>query len=134
MILDKELEFSAAQSVTATAASTNVIDLGSARDVGAGEVLELVVAAKTALTGTLATIVQGSVDEAFTSPVTIQTLPSFAAAAAAGSKVQAYLQPVATSYRYIRLQYSGLTAGTVAAYLTKGVDAQKTYADNITIS
>ena len=97
MILDKELEFSAAQSVTATAASTNVIDLGSARDVGAGEVLELVVAAKTALTGTLATIVQGSVDEAFTSPVTIQTLPSFAAAAAAGSKVQAYLQPVATA-------------------------------------
>lgn len=134
MILDKELEFSSAQSVTATAASTNVIDLGVARDVGAGEVMEIVVVAKLAFTGTLATVLQGSVDEAFSSPVTIQTLPSFAAAAAAGSKVQAYLQPVATAYRYIRLSYSGLTAGTVAAYLTKGVDAQKTYADNITIS
>ena len=114
MILDKELEFSSAQVVTATAASTNVIDLGVARDVGAGERMELVVTAKTALTGTLATIIQGSVDEAFTSPVTIQTLPSMPAAAPAGSKVQAYLQPVETAYRYIRLQYSGLTGGTVA--------------------
>lgn len=134
MILDKELEFSSAQVVTGTAASTNVIDLGVARDIGAGEAMEIVVVAKAALTGTLVATLQGSVDEAFTSPVALETLPSFGLNAAIGSKVQAYVNPIQTAYRYLRLNYTGLTGGTVAAYLTKGVDAQKTYADNITIS
>lgn len=43
MILDSLLRFSNAQALTATADSTNVIDLGSDRDIGIGEPMALVV-------------------------------------------------------------------------------------------
>ena len=36
MIFDKNLQFSAAQALTATAASTNSVDLGANRPVGPG--------------------------------------------------------------------------------------------------
>ena len=41
MILDQSLQLSLTQAVTATALSTNVIDIGSARNIGAGEDLFL---------------------------------------------------------------------------------------------
>lgn len=136
MILDKELEFASAQVVTATAPSTNVIDTGTARDIGTGTVVECVVVAKTALVGTLVPTIEGSIDEAFTVPVLLQTLPSFAAAAAAGSKVASHLAPeiVSSGYKFIRMKFTGLTGGTVAAYLALGVDHTKHYNDAITIS
>ena len=37
MILDAQNQFSSAQALTATADSTNVIDLGVAREIGVGE-------------------------------------------------------------------------------------------------
>jgi hypothetical protein len=43
MILDKLLQFSNAQALTATADSTNVVDLGVDRDIGKGEPMALVV-------------------------------------------------------------------------------------------
>lgn len=135
MILDKELEFSAAQVVTGSAPSTNVVDLGVGRDIGTGTMLEIVVTAKTALTGTLVATLQGSVDEAFTSPVPLQVLPSFPLNAPIGSTRSSYVVPeFPLPYRYLRLNYTGLTGGTVAAYMATGVDHVKNYADAITIS
>ena len=43
MILDSLLKFSDAQALTATADSTNVIDLSNDRDIGIGEPMALVV-------------------------------------------------------------------------------------------
>lgn len=52
MIIDSLLEFSDAQALTATAASTNTIDLGSDRDIGNGRTLWLVVSVDVATDGT----------------------------------------------------------------------------------
>lgn len=52
MIIDSLIEFSDAQALTATAASTNVIDLGSDRDIGPGRPLWVVVQVDVAADGT----------------------------------------------------------------------------------
>ena len=50
MILDTQLEFSDAQAVTATAVSTNVVDLSSVRDIGVGEELYIRIGVVVAMT------------------------------------------------------------------------------------
>lgn len=59
MYVDKTLQFSADQVLTATAASDNSINLGANRPVGPGETLWLVVVAKSGLTGTNPTLTIG---------------------------------------------------------------------------
>lgn len=58
MITDALLQLSAAQAVTVTAVSTNTIDLGSNRDVGAGEDLYVVINTDVAATAAGAATVQ----------------------------------------------------------------------------
>ena len=76
MYVDKLLQFSDAQALTATAVSTNVIDLSLDRDVGIGEPLAAVVfitvsADYTSSDETYKFTLQTATDAAFTSAVTV---------------------------------------------------------------
>lgn len=144
MILDAQLQFSDAQSVTAAAGSTNTIDLGINRDIGTGEDLYVVVTVDTAMTdsgsdSTLAVALEGDSTTTFT-PDATQTLFTIPATSAAGSVFYAKLDPAADplQYQYIRLKYTpangNLTTGDFSAYLTDNIEKYVAYANGYTIS
>lgn len=140
MVLDKDLTFSTAQTFGSgtTTGSTDVIDLGSIRDIGEGERLALLVQVTTALVGagTLQVVLQTDDNAGFASATTVQTLGTFASAAPAGTKIIGYIAPTAVLERYVRLAYVAgvVSAGAVSGYLLHGVDNARSYADAITIS
>lgn len=126
MLLDQQALFSAAQAITATAASTNVIDTGSNKDVGKyGDIPMLIQVVEgfnnlTSLTVT----VQTDDNSAFSSAADVlsMTIPL-------ASLVLGYKSPVITlpmkMERYIRLNYTvtgtAPTTGKVTAGITGGV-------------
>ncbi|HHU6634338.1 TPA: Bbp16 family capsid cement protein [Klebsiella pneumoniae] len=126
MLLDQQALFSAAQAITATAASTNVIDTGSNKDVGKyGDIplLIQVVEGFNKLTS-LTVTVQTDDNSAFSSAADVlsMTIPL-------ASLVLGYKSPVITlpmkMERYIRLNYTvtgtAPTTGKVTAGITGGV-------------
>ncbi|MEA8727989.1 hypothetical protein PZS04_23550 [Klebsiella pneumoniae] len=126
MLLDQQALFSAAQAITATAASTNVIDTGSNKDVGKyGDIplLIQVVEGFNNLTS-LTVTVQTDDNSAFSSAADVlsMTIPL-------ASLVLGYKSPVITlpmkMERYIRLNYTvtgtAPTTGKVTAGVTGGV-------------
>ncbi|HIG8619965.1 TPA: Bbp16 family capsid cement protein [Klebsiella michiganensis] len=128
MLLDQQALFSAAQAITATAASTNVIDTGSNKDVGKyGDIplLIQVVEGFNNLTS-LTVTVQTDDNSAFSSAADVlsMTIPL-------ASLVLGYKSPVITlpmkMERYIRLNYTvtgtAPTTGKVTAGITGGVQA-----------
>ena len=132
MFIDAQLQFSDSQTVAA-GPSDNVIDLKQARDLGVGENLYILINVESAITGTLAVALESDDNEGFASPSST-AMGAFAASAAAGSKLVYRIAPGAADERYIRLAYTGGTAGTISAAIVKDVDQFKAYADNITIS
>jgi hypothetical protein len=144
MILDKLLQFSAAQAITAAAASDSVVDFGEARDLGTGECLYVVVTVTTAFTdsssdSTLTVALEGDSTESFT-PDGTQDLFTIPALAAAGNTYIARLQPGSAplQYRYNRLKYTpnngNLSAGAVSAHIAHDIQKYTAYADAITIT
>lgn len=143
MLLDAQLQFSAAQALTADAASTNVIDLSSARQIGLGEaigVLLCVIVAADFTTGdeTYAFQIQTDDNSSFSSATTLSTTTLTAAVLTLGSRHFIPL-PRAGIERYLRLNYDvGGTSPTltVSAWLQPAdmVDGQVVYPDAITIS
>lgn len=133
MLLDNELVFSSAQAVTASAASTNLYDFGSAGvDVGTGESLYLVISVVTAAlndsSGTDATVtpsIETDDNAAFSSATTAATLPAFSHADAVGTQKIYRLNPGEIAERYMRIFYtvaSGpLDAGAFDAFIVKDV-------------
>lgn len=123
MLIDKRLEFSDAQALTATADSTNSIDLGSDVDVGPGRTLYLVVqvdVAADATTGdeTYAVALETDSDSAFGSATTIGSITIPRGTAAGTRYVLGF--PYANE-RYLQLAYTlGGTSPTVtlSAWLT----------------
>lgn len=124
MFLDKQQQFSDAQALTATAVSTNVIDLGVDRDIGKGEPMAIVVTVGVAADFTSANetyqfVVQTDNDEAFGSITThVQTAAINGDELTAGSKVVIPLGH--TNERYLRMNYvlAGTTPSvTIDAYL-----------------
>lgn len=126
MLLDQQALFSAAQAITAAAASTNVIDTGSNKDVGKyGDIplLIQVVEGFNNLTS-LTVTVQTDDNSAFSSAADVlsMTIPL-------ASLVLGYKSPVITlpmkMERYIRLNYTvtgtAPTTGKVTAGITGGV-------------
>ncbi|HCF8248198.1 Bbp16 family capsid cement protein [Klebsiella pneumoniae] len=126
MLLDQQALFSAAQAITATAASTNVIDTGSNKDVGKyGDIplLIQVVEGFNNLTS-LTVTVQTDDNSVFSSAADVlsMTIPL-------ASLVLGYKSPVITlpmkMKRYIRLNYTvtgtAPTTGKVTAGITGGV-------------
>lgn len=137
MIFDKQNLFSDAQAVTATAASTNVIDLGKTgtvagegaalpRDIGPGVPIPLrvqVVEDFNNLTS-LAVALQVSTDEAFTSPVTVEAQTIALASLKAGGVFGGlYHVPRGTNLRYARLNYTVTGTAPTTGKVTAGIVA-----------
>ena len=145
MIIDKQLTFSDAQAVTdAAVVSTNVIDLGLAeQNLGVGEGMYVVVQVDVAMQGAnvtnVVTLQSDSAETQDSAVVTHQTIGTFPAASAAGTRFIARIQP-GSMKQYLAVKYTPtggageLTAGKFSAFLVKDVDQFRAYADNITIS
>ena len=142
MILDSLLKFSDAQALTATADSTNVIDLSNDRDIGKGEPMALVVTVGVAAdftTGDETYQFQLETDDnaAFSSAIGFGDVTLAAAKLASGDKVVIPLGK--TNERDLQARYvlSGTSPSvTVDAYLQplSMVDASDTYASGYSIT
>jgi hypothetical protein len=123
MWIDKLLEFSDSQALTATAVSTNVVNLSQDRDIGPGTPLWWVVGVEVALDGTtgdetyVATL-QTDDNPSFTSPTTIATI-TLTRGDAVGTR---YFQSLpSANEQYLRVNYTlgGTTPlGTVSSFIT----------------
>jgi hypothetical protein len=138
MYLDRQNLFSSAQAITTgSTASTDIIDLGSSRDIGAGEPLEVIVAIDTTFTsggaGTLDVKLQTDTSSGFGSAVTLASTGATALASlTAGAAIARWKVPRGV-LRYLRLQYvvatADMTAGTITAGIGIGRQDTATYAD-----
>lgn len=146
MIQDALLQFSAAQAVTAAAASTNVIDWGVARDMGIGSDLEIDIRVNTAVTAAGAATVQFQYqtadDAGFTTNVqtVVQTDAIPKASLVAGASIPLHVDRSApyAARRYARLNYNvgtgPLTAGAFTAGIVKSVqDPQTSFASGFAV-
>jgi len=143
MILDSFLQFSDAQALTATAASTNVVDLGGDNNVGIGEpmvvAINLTVAADdTTGDETYSVALQTDDNDAFSSATELGTA-TITRGDAAGSKYYISVPPTESAERYLRLNFTlGGTTPTVTldAHLIPQSHVQNDvyYADGFTIS
>lgn len=143
MILDAQHLFSDAQALTATADSTNYIDLGVDRDIGRGEPMAVVFTVDVAAdstTGNETYQFQVETDDntSFSSSTIIGDRTILAAALTAGSR---HVIPLGyTNERYLQVVYTlgGTTPTvTVTAFLQpmSMIDSNDiTYADGFTIS
>ena len=133
------------QAVTATANSTNVVDLSLARDVGEGEDLYVQFTVGTAFTAagsaTLTPTVVVSAADSLTTPTTIATAGTIAVATlVAGYSFAVRLNPLIASLglRYLGAIYTvatgPMTAGTITAdIVTEIQDGKKFYASGFTV-
>ena len=136
MIFDKTNLFSDAQAITATAASTNTIDLGPiatgiTRDIGKGEPISLLVQVTTVFDSvaddeTLTIALEQDSSETFT-PDKSTTLGVITNAQLKTSGFQLPVQfiPDGIAYRYMRLKYTvtgtgNFTAGAITAGIVAG--------------
>jgi hypothetical protein len=142
MITDNELYFSEEQAVTATADSESVVDLGVERDIGRGENLFLVVQCTEAMTdagsdSTVAVTLETDDNTGLTSAVVLDTVGTFAALSAAGTRFVRRLPPSDNYERYLGVRYTvangNLTTGKFTAAIVKDVNLDKVYPDNISI-
>lgn len=146
MYVDKQAEFADSQAVTATAISTNVIDLypvgnsvnsNATRDIGVGEDVYLVAQVDTTATAAGAatvtvTLESDSAAGMATAPVVHFSSKAFALAEmAAGVTLLAIKLPSADYKRYLGVRFTvatgPLTAGAFSAFLTKDIQAFKAY-------
>lgn len=150
MYVDSQAEFSNAQAVTATAISTNVMDLNPnasanvLQDIGAGEEVWLVVSVQTTATAggaatTTISLESDSTADLATSPTVHFTTTALAlAAVTAGATLVAVRLPLGNYERYLGVRYTiatgPLTAGNFDAFLTKDVNVIKTYASGFTVA
>jgi hypothetical protein len=125
MLFDQQLLFSDAQSVTATANSTNILDTAGPRDPGAGETLQLVVmvteAAAAAGSATVEFVLETASDAAFTSPAQLFSSGAVGKAALTlGARtVSASVPPGAQ--RYLRVAYRVTNGPLTAGKFTAGL-------------
>ena len=137
MLIDQQNQFSASQAVTATGltASTNVVDLGVARDIGGAvsDQLALLCEVVTPFTSggsaTLQVQVQTSPDNSAWS-ILVQSDAIAVASLVQGYKFLPNEVPGGTS-RYLRLNYvvgtATMTAGAITAGLVPSLDVQPVY-------
>ena len=141
MYIDDFLKLSDAQALTATADSTNVIDLSSDRDIGKGQAMAFVVsvgvAADVADANETYSFQLETDDNASMTSSTIVAGGAIAGASLTAGSIHAF--PIATANeRYLQGVYTlgGTTPSvTVDAWVAPlcDVDQYVTYADNITI-
>ena len=145
MILDASLEFSAAQSATTDAVSTNILDLVDKRDMGIGDdpAIKLLCTVDTAFTtdttnaSTLTIQFQVSTDST-TWTTLVQTPALLAASLAQYNKLMPIDFPALPTYvalpQYVRLNYdvgvAAFSTGKLNAYLVIGRDDIVQYPKN----
>ena len=152
MLLDSTLNFSDAQALTASAASTNVVTLSNGRDMGIGTEIFLVLVgsgtfASAAGTATLQVTVQYSADNATYVDAALSPVMTITQLNDTAQEDEPYLFAVClprpkkgtdTTPLYIRLNYTvgtqSFTAGTVSAYLTIGRDDVVYYPRNYSVT
>lgn len=147
MILDQSLMFSDEQAITTSAASTNVVDLVDARDMGIGDspALKLLVSVPTAFTtdttnaSTLTIAIQGSTNSTTSNFTTLAQSPAYGVASlGAGAKLFPIDLPALPSGqampRYLRLSYSvgsaAFSTGALIGTLVLGRDDGPIYPKN----
>lgn len=134
-MLDKQLEFSDAQAVTATAISTNVVDTlpgiraGLTANLGGPEAAYLVIEVDTTFTAAGAATLVASVESDSTANLATSPTVHFTTAAipvanlTAKSKVVVVPLPFGAYERYLGIRYTvatgPMTAGNVSAYITR---------------
>lgn len=137
MILDYELWFSNAQALTGDAASTNVVDLKAAKDIGAGERLSVIARVTTTFDNltSLNVILQGCTAADGTGATTLLTRNFLLAALTAGSELPMGSVPAGQSFRYLRMYYdvvgSDPAAGAITSYLSFDDRGQKAQNDAV---
>lgn len=144
MFIDSQLLFSDAQAVTADAGSTNVVDLGIAKNLFDGEPMAVVLSVDVAADGTTTDETYEfqieTDDNAAFSSATDLLVHSIGYAALTAGSTHVLPIPVGVSVeRYLRVYYNvGGTSPsvTVTAFLQplSMIPKLKSYADNITIS
>lgn len=144
MILDAQLLFSDAQRVCDGAASelsTNVVDLVNIRDMGAGEVLFWHILIEEAFTGTGTTTDFRLVTDdnaSLSTPATLISTGAIAKATLVAKYEIKLVVPRGAWERYIGVNYVSdntmQTTGKATSWLSMGVQDNKVYADNITIT
>lgn len=136
MIIDAQNKFSREQAVTVSAASENVIDLGSARSIGVATKLDVLITVDVAATAAGAATVTFELQESADN----ETFTTIAASAAVGKAALTVggepvvmTIPAGQSKRYLRLYYTvatgPLTAGKFSAAIVEGLQANKAYPD-----
>ena len=126
MIIDRTLQFSSDQAITADAASTNVIDLGVDRDLGVSSDIWIMGVVKTTLdsageAATLTVSLQTDSVENFGSPTTLFTTAALAEAVLVAGYYFLKIKLPQVTERYLRLYYDrgteDFTGGTVDAWM-----------------
>ena len=143
MYVDKQAEFADSQVVTATAISTNVIDLGATntlKDIGSGEDVCLIVQVDAAATAAGAATVTFSLESDSTADLATSPTVHFTSAAiaktalTAGSTQLAIKLPSGSYERYLGVRFTvatgPLTAGSFSAFLTTDAQTWRAYARN----
>ena len=132
-ILDRLNLFSNDQAITASAASTDVIDLGSSpRDVGAGEmssVLILITEGFNNLTSLTATLETAPTD-AFSPATTLVSSTLSLASLTVGARFPITTLPRGT-LRYLRLYHTVNGSAPSTGKITAGVGAETVHQDNV---
>lgn len=137
MIFDRTLLFSDGQAITATAASTNLVDLGATgtpyggtalvRELGFGNEVELYVGVTQTFNNLTSLTISVETDDnaAFASAATVWTSPAYTLAQlATGAK---YLLPdrlmAGVNERYVRLKYTVAGTAPTLGKITAGIVA-----------
>jgi hypothetical protein len=142
MFVDSQHLFSNTQALTSAAASTNIVDLGAARDIGTGKPLYVCLVVDVALTdagsnSTITVSLRGDSTSTIT-PDATRDLFTVPALTAAGTVFYGAIDPKVFSYRYLDVYYTmnngDLTTGTVTAFVTSDIQNSVVYAKGYTIS
>jgi hypothetical protein len=145
MIFDRLLTVSNAQAVTASAVSTDVIDLSKAMDIGEGEDLYMHINVDVAATAAGAATVEfqviGSTAAAMSSPVVLgSTGPIGKADLVIGKQIAVRINPQIASLglRYLSANYVVVTGPLTAGSFTAGIvhdiqDGKKNYASGYSV-
>ena len=142
MITDAFLRLSDGQALTTTAVSTNTVDLGVARDIGAGEDIYVYFTVPVALAGGTSVtfqVITSAAANLGTPTVVGSTAAVATASLVAGYKTAVRINPsvFATGQRYLGAQYtiSGTySSGTVTADVVHDIADFKTYASGFSVT
>ena len=129
-ILDRQILFSNEQAITASAASTDVVDLGANRDIGAGEPLYVLVQVMQAFDNltSLTIALQTSATENFVSPVQLTARTVALASLTAGATFSIGPVPGGT-LRYVRLYYTVTGSAPTVGKITAGIGTEGVHQD-----